>query len=200
MNWELLADGTLHIFGEGPMYDYVKSDPELQSPWYKYRKEPYISDDGLTVLNSDGSKYMSVSACYSDNPNGWYISNIIIDEGVTYIGNWAFYRVCVDSITIPEGVKEMGHFCIRYSPTLQYVNLPDSLILMDDFAISRNIKLKSINFGNSLETIGLAAFTGNPSMTKLILPDSVTSIHEKLSSGYLPDHLNDEIGTGRGTV
>ncbi len=180
--WELLSDGTLHIFGDGRMYDYVKYVEA--SPWYKYRNEPYISEDGTQILNSDGSVYLSSTNYYKDNPKGYKVEKIVIDEGVTYIGDWAFYRVCVEELTIPEGVTETGYFCIRYSPTLKTVNLPNSLKVLDDFAISRNYALTTINFGNSLEKIGTGGLKDNTSLESVILPKSCISINKQLSPAY----------------
>lgn len=182
LNWELLSNGTLHIFGTGRMYDYVKYvEP---SPWYKYRDEPYISEDGKTILNSNGTSYMSTKDYYANNPNNYKIKRIIIDEGVTYIGDWAFYRVCVERLTIPEGVEETGIFCFRYSPTLKMITLPDSLKILDDFAISRNYELETIYFGNGLEKIGTGGLKDNTKLQTVILPDSCVSINKQLSPAY----------------
>ena len=191
LNWELLSDGTLHISGTGPMYDYIKYSKTRQSPWYKYRNEPYISDDGSMILNPDGTEYVSTDSYYADNPNGWHYNKIVIDEGVTYIGNWAFYRVCVDELTFPETVTETGYFCIRYSPTIKTVNLPNSLLILDDYGISRNLVLETINFGNSLTTLGIAACNNNPKLTTAILPDSVTSINQMLHTTH--DGITGEV-------
>ena len=179
LTWELRSNGELRISGTGPMYDYVKYDAERQSPWYKYRDEPYVNDAGTMFLNPDGTEYVATTKYNEDNPNGWKIKNIVIEPGVTYIGNWAFYRICVDELTIPEGVTETGYFAVRFSPTLKTLNLPDSLILLDDFAVSRNQVLETINFGDSLETIGLAAFQNNNALTTAILPESVTAINQR---------------------
>lgn len=180
--WELLSDGTLHIYGEGKMYDYLKYT--IPSPWYKYRDEPYISEDGKTFLNSDGTSYMGTAGYYKENPNNYKIKEIKIDPGVTYLGDWAFYRVCVKELTIPEGVESTGHFCIRFSPTLEKVNLPDSLISLNDFAISRNYLLETINFGNKLEKAGYACFQNNKKLKKAIFPDTLVSIGEQMHEPY----------------
>ncbi len=191
--WTLYDDGLLKISGTGRMYDYVKYMEA--SPWYKYRNEPYISEDGKTILNSDGTKYLSTTDYYKDNPNGYKIKNIIIDEGVTYIGDWAFYRVCVDELTIPEGVEETGIFCIRYSPTIKKINLPDSLKVLDDFAISRNYELETINFGTGLEKIGTAGLQSNTSLKNVIFPASLTQINTQLSPAYTNADINyDAVG------
>ncbi len=178
LNWELLSDGTLHIFGTGEMYDYVKY--YTPAPWYKYRNEPYISEDGQSILDPDGTEYAMVSDYNKSNPKGYKYNKVVIDPGVTHIGNWAFYRVCVDELSIPEGVTKLGYFSVRYSPTLKVLNLPDSLLLIDDYGVSRNHVLKTVNVGNSLETIGLAGFNMNPNLESVILPESVKSINIRL--------------------
>lgn len=182
--WELRSNGTLKIYGTGAMYDYVKFDAVKQSPWYKYRNEPYISDDNSTILNPDGSAYLDTVDYFKDNPNGWKIKNIDIEEGVTYLGDWAFYRVCVDELIIPEGVESTGYFCIRYSPTLKTVKLPNSLKVLNDFGISRNVALKKIDFGQGLTTIGRCGLAQNTSLEEIILPQSVISINEFLHEKY----------------
>lgn len=180
--WELRSNGTLKIYGTGAMYDYVKYSQA--SPWYKYRNEPYVSQDGRTIYNPDGSEYMTTSAYIEDNPNGWKIKKIVIDKGVTYLGDWAFYRVCVDELIIPEGVESTGYFCIRYSPTLKSVKLPNSLKVLNDFGISRNTELKKIDFGQGLTTIGRCGLAQNTSLEEVILPQSVVSINEFLHEKY----------------
>lgn len=178
--WSLNSAGELRIYGEGEMYDYEKAI--VPSPWYKYRYEPYISEDGTTILNSDGTEYISATTYYASNPNEWYVESVVIEEGVTYLGDWAFYRICVEELTIPEGVEETGYFCIRFSPTLKTVNLPDSLKVLGDYGISRNYELETINFGDSLETIGRAGLNYNTSIESIILPDSVTEVNVLLNT------------------
>ena len=194
LNWELLSDGTLHIFGAGRMYDYIKyTEP---SPWYKYREEPYISEDGKMILNSDGTEYLPTTDYYADNPNNYKIKRIMIDEGVTYIGDWAFYRVCVEELTLPEGVEETGYFCIRYSPTLKRVNLPDSLKFLDDYAISRNYVLEEIDFGSGLEKIGRAGLMTNHALKKAIFPDSLKEINVAYNTSYTGSGSVDNTNVG----
>ncbi|MBR3988649.1 MAG: leucine-rich repeat protein [Clostridia bacterium] len=182
LNWELTSDGVLRIFGEGAMYDYNKYyEP---SPWYKYRDEPYVSADGKNFIDSNGDTYVSTEGYHKNNPMGYKVKSIVIEEGITYIGDWAFYRVCVDEITVPEGVEATGIFCFRYSPTLKVLNLPDSLKILDDFAISRNYLLHTVNIGSQLEKVGTAGFNRNPSLKSIILPDSCVSVNQQMSPTY----------------
>lgn len=196
LTWELRSNGELRISGKGPMYDYVKYDTERQSPWYKYRNEPYVNDEGTKILNPDGTEYLPTDTYYADDPKGYKIKKIVIDEGVTYIGNWAFYRVCVDELTIPEGVTETGYFCIRFSPSLKTINLPNSLKILDDYGISRNLALETVNIGDSLEKIGEASLQNNPKLRKITLPDSCTEIGVSMNAKYdgIATHTPGRVG------
>jgi len=190
--WELLSDGTLRIYGTGAMYDYVKNTQP--APWYRYRNEPYISEDGKDILNSDGTVYLGATRYYADNPQEYKIKKIVIEQGVTYLGDWAFYRVCVDELVIPEGVEETGYFCIRYSPTLRTVTLPDSLKILNDFAISRNQELTTIHFGSGLKKIGRAGLQNNSKLKSVVFPKSLVSINEQLHTPYYPDRDYSNLG------
>lgn len=177
--WQLLSNGNLRIYGEGPMWDYQKY--YTAAPWYKYRDEPYISEDGKTILNADGTDYGSVDSYNASNPNGWKYKKIIIEPGVTHIGDWAFYRACADKIVVPETVESIGIFCFRFSQQLETIVLPNSLKIIDDFAISRNATLTTVKVGNQVEKVGAAAFQWNPSLESVILPETCTQIGKQLS-------------------
>lgn len=206
LTWTLYSDGLLHITGKGRAYDYCKgilgdrSRAEIEaqvesgaipadyafqkgkkyddehgqyvSPWYKYRSE------------IDFSGYTSETAYNRENPNGWKYNRIQIDSGITYIGDWMFYRVSGPvELVVPEGVTSIGRWGIRYSPTLKKVVLPDSLIEIEYRGLSRNEVLTNITFGNSLSTIGDYGLAQNHSVSSIELPESVKTIGINLFEG-----------------
>lgn len=214
LTWTLYSDGLLHITGTGRAYDYCKgiligrSREEIESqmksgtipadyafqegkqyddengqyvsPWYKYRSEV------------DFSGYTSESAYNRENPEGWKYNRIQIDPGITYIGDWMFYRVSGPTeLIIPEGVTRIGRWGIRYSPTLKSVVLPNSLTDIEYRGLSRNEVMTNISFGNKLTTIGDYGLAQNHSITKIELPDSVVTIGINLFEGC------DELATVR---
>ena len=206
LTWTLYSDGLLHISGTGRAYDYCKgiligqTREEIEnqvnagtipenyafqkgktyddehgqyvSPWYKYRSE------------IDFTGYTTEESYNKENPNGWKYERILIDEGITYIGDWMFYRVSGPTeLVVPEGVTKIGRWGIRFSPTLKSVVLPNSLIEIEYRGLSRNEVMTNITFGNNLTTIGNNGLAQNHSIEKIELPDSVTTIGTNIFEG-----------------
>ncbi len=92
----------------------------------------------------------------SGHPSPWgtSITQVIIENGVTSIGQFAFYE-CYD---------------------LYDVSLPNTLTTISDYAFCKCRNLPGINLPASLQTIGVEGFWGNWSMTSITIPDSVTSL------------------------
>ena len=70
--WSLTSENTLIISGEGRMKDY-----EIRSSYYDGGREPFMN-----VINDD---YLVPWRDYSND-----ITQIVIEEGITYIGSFAF--------------------------------------------------------------------------------------------------------------
>ena len=199
LTWTLRSSGVLRISGVGKSYDYCKgiligktreeieaqveagtipADYAFQegktyddehgqyvSPWYKYRSE----------VDFDG--YTTEEAYNKENPNGWKYNKILIDPGITYIGDWMFYRVSGPAkLVIPESVTKIGRWGIRYSPTLTTIVLPNSLKEIEYRGLSRNEVVTSITFGNKLTAIGDYGLSMNHTIETIELPETVTSI------------------------
>ena len=133
-----------------------------------------LTDDG--VLTIDGTGEM---ANYTvDDPAPWPKSNIkrvIVMTGVTSIGDYAFYRSGLDSVSLPMGIVNIGFNAFGYS-ALSYVVLPDSVTLIDGFAFDGCHNLSSITMPASLTVIGESAFGACISLTSISIPEGVTSI------------------------
>ena len=86
--------------------------------------------------------------------NGKEITELIIPDGVTSIGDYTFYNCSsLTSVTIPNSVTSIGS---------------------DAFYGCSN--LTSITIPNSVTSIGNSAFAGCSSLTSVIIPEGVTSI------------------------
>ncbi len=162
-------------FQEGKVYD--DANGQYIAPWYKYRKETLISADGTKILNPDGSMYMSVADYEKDNPNGWTYNRIEIDPGVTYIGNWFFYRVAGPTeLVLPNTVTEIGQWSIRFSPTLKYVYLPDSVVSIEKRGCSRLEVVEEIRTGIGLKSLGDWAFAQNATLKSIVVNGKIETM------------------------
>ena len=154
-------------FQEGKFYD--DEHGQYVAPWYKYRPE--------TSFIEEGGDYTSRADYDRDNPNGWTYNRIEIDEGITYLGNWMFYRVCgATELVIPSTVTAIGQWCIRYSPSLKCIYLPDGITTIEKRGCSRNEVAEVIRLGEGFTTIGDYAFAQNPMIENLHIKGNVTSM------------------------
>ncbi|GHT21701.1 hypothetical protein AGMMS4957_10830 [Bacteroidia bacterium] len=160
-----------------------------------------LSADG-TTLTISGTGAMVNYNVYEAPP--WYdmssIKTVVINEGVTSIGNYAF-SICnsLTSVTIPNSVTSIGDYafgwCIGLTSVtipnsvtsigkdafyrcsgLTSVTIPNSVTSIGDYAFSYCSGLTSVTIGNSVTSIGEAAFRDCIGLTSVTIPNSVTSI------------------------
>ena len=105
---------------------------------------------------------------YTSNPlynahnfylNNQLITNLVIPDSVTSIGNWAFYSCeSLTSITIPNSVTSIGDSAFEDGTGLTGVTIPDSVTSIGDSAFYGCTSLTSITIPNSVTSIGDYAF------------------------------------------
>ncbi|GAB1415971.1 hypothetical protein MASR2M117_13770 [Paludibacter sp.] len=114
---------------------------------------------GTLTLSGTGAMYEYNSASYYPYFNKFSYQTIIIEEGITSIGKYAFYEVTSGN-----------------SKVLKNIQLPQSLISIGDFAFYNNPNLKDIFLPDNLKSIGKNAFHGCSGPTSLYIPDATETI------------------------
>lgn len=90
-----------------------------------------------------------------------YAEKIVIGEGITKVGNSAFFGfMCVNEITLPDSLKEINQYAFAW-----------------------NYNLRKINFGECLEIIGYGAFDECMVISEVVLPSSVKRIEHSAFAG-----------------
>ncbi len=133
LTWTL-ESGVLTISGTGEMEDYTS--------------EIAVTDSG--EISTDAAPWYS---------NRESIISIVIENGVTSIGNDAFYRcTSLTSITIPDSVTSIGYDAFYYCTSLTSITLPDSVTSIESWTFSNCTSLTSITIPDSVTSIRQYAF------------------------------------------
>ena len=111
--------------------------------------------------------------------NGELVTDLVIPDGVTSIGAYAFYKCkFLTSVTIGNSVTSIGDYAFYDCYGLTSITIPSSVTSIGERAFSGCSRLTSITIPDSVTSIGEYAFSGCTSLTSITIPDSVTSIGE----------------------
>ena len=140
-----------------------------------------LSDKTLTISGAGEMKDWD-----NDSVESWHntqytnaIEKVIIEEGVTRIGWYAFGGFSsLESIVIPESVTSLGNLAFEGCSSLISINIPEGVTSIGGYAFSGCSSLTSIDIPEGVTRIGDYAFEGCSSLISINIPEGVTSIGE----------------------
>lgn len=143
--------------------------------------------DGVLVIKGTGEMTNYYSDAYDDYYAPWVTYNggeikgeillAIVEEGVTSVGDLAFYGLDnLSGAVLPDSLERIGEGAFYRCTSLTSVNFPDSLEVIGDEAFSWCANLASVSFPESLKTIGKEAFNNCYSLTSIAVPITVEKI------------------------
>ncbi len=105
------------------------------------------------------------------------IKTVMIDEGVTNIGNSAFEGCSsLTSVTIPSSVTGIGDYAFMGCENLKSVTIPDGVMSIGYFTFVDCINLTSVTIPNSVTDICEYAFYNCKSLPNVTIPEGVVNI------------------------
>ena len=167
-----------------------------------------LSSDGTLTISGTGDMY---DFGYNEYPCPWrryendlsaQITHVVIENGVTSIGNSAFYQLTnLADVVIPEGITRIGNDAFSMCSSLPEVALPSSLSSLGTQTFAFCSALTGIDFPsaiteipygtlaycrslqyadlpNNLSTISSRAFFECTSLAGIVFPDSLVKIGE----------------------
>ena len=178
-----IDNATLHVPASA-LNDYMTT-----APWNEFAKTiPSFKDASgtcgsrLTWRLTEGYELIieGTGSMYSSSP--WseyreYIQTITLYEGVTSIGNSAFYGCSsLTSITLPKSVTTIGNEAFHGCSSLTNIIIPESVTSIGMFAFYGCSSLPAITLPEGVTSIGRSAFESCSSLISITLPEGVTSI------------------------
>lgn len=150
---------TLTISGKGSMNDY----------------ELYGAQNLYDTSGSTAPWFDSVELYRDNRP---HIQSIVVEDGVTSIGNYAFYHLTqVTSIQLPAQMVRIGKGAFAWS-NVESLVIPEGLTKIEDYAFYYMQKNTSIKIPYGVTEIGDHAFSGNGKAISLTLPTTVSIINK----------------------
>lgn len=155
--------------------------------------------DGMLTIEGEGT----MDDYSSSNRAPWYhkyyskIKRIVVKEGVTSIGSYAFHYCfnateadlpqSVESIgayafyqcsnlttvTLPEGLASLGEYAFRQCYELTSITIPEGITALETGVFRNCSKLKAVRLPSKLTAIGAQAFYSCQKLTSITIPDSV---------------------------
>ena len=101
------------------------------------------------------------------------IRRVVIEEGVTYVGDYAFI-LCenLQQAELADTLEEIGAYAFA-GTALETVEIPDNVVYIGLGAFQACWNLQTVSFPEELEWIGMDAFWGCVSLQEVEIPGSV---------------------------
>ena len=145
-----------------------------------------LTYNGVLTISGTGDMY---NYDYTNNLAPWNnVSNnikyIVLPEGLTSIGEWAFYLCAsVTSISIPEGVSSIGVRAFCNCSSLTSISIPNSVTSIGERAFYSCYNLASVTLSTNLSKIDKYLFGQCRTLTAITIPNNVTAIENGAFSG-----------------
>lgn len=168
------SEATLfgYIFGTSYFRDFLKIQQKYSRSSSSERYYYFPSTLKSVTITGGNIFYGAFYGCKM-------LTSITLPEGVTDIGDLAFwYCEGLKSIDIPDGVTRIGASAFAYCTALEGIDIPDKVTGIGDYAFLGCYSIADVTIGDGVKSIGKEAFSGCSGITVLEIPKSVNSIGE----------------------
>ena len=139
----------------------------------------------LKTVTINSNTILSKTYTHYENFNnifGYDVDNYIIGDGVTTIGEYAFFGSNLTSVIIPRSVTNIENKAFGYCKKLTTVTINSNYILSKSYSSFSSFKdifgnqVTNYIIGEEVTTIGSRAFYDCSNLTSITIPSKVTSI------------------------
>ena len=204
-----------NTYGNCVYYVYAIYGDERNYKEYTYKTPSSIK----TVTITDATQIPG--GAFANNKN---VTKIVLNDGVTSIGDYAFQNNPLKDFAIPNYVETLGKYAFYNCKNLQEMFIPNSVTAIGTYTfygcnritklnISENVttigdyafydcsSLTELNIPNKTERVGSYAFAECRNLKKINIPDSVTNLGEGAFSSETSMSASDLIiGSGLNVI
>ena len=137
-------------------------------------------EDGTLTISGTGETYNYEYYIWNEERNitpfnQWdAIKNVVIEPGITKIGERLFDGCPMETISIPDTVKTIGEYAFWGTRNLKSVKIPKSVTTIEEAAFGIS-GITSVSLPDTLTSLGEYAFTG-AKLKSVTIPGSVKMI------------------------
>ncbi len=148
----------LTISGSGAMKDFSADLTSSDSPWRQGRYEE-------TTTYGDHTRFCN------------YITTVVVEEGVTTLGNNAFYfEAKLTSVSLPSTLSSIGERSFQGCGSLENITIPNAVSEIKANAFDECLALENVGLPSGLTSLGNFAFSQNESLEAITLPEGLTTM------------------------
>ncbi len=145
-----------------------------------------LDDVGTLTISGSGDMWDYNSSPFSGHEKD--IKYVVIEDGVTSIGNYAFYQYnnyqwAIERIKIGNSVRRIGTYAFYNCDYLTNVKIPLSVTTIADYAFYSCNSLSQVEIFDGVEVIGDYAFAACPTLSKAKLGNNVKKIQKSTFEG-----------------
>ncbi len=160
-------------------------DGDIRTSSYCGSNIRWTLEDGVLTISGSGDMYNYQEDSYTP----WYdqaesITSIVIEDGVTSIGAFAFYNCKnITNIRIPDSVTVIQEQAFSSCSGLESITIPGSVTYIGDYAFSGCTGLEEVVISEGVERIGANAFSSCEVLESITLPSTIESLGRSYYSG-----------------
>ena len=181
-----------HVFQNGKCIICGIDDPSAQVITGTTGDCNWSFNESTETLTISGNGSMGNYSSSSSIPwKNYSITNVVFEDGVTNIGERAFYNFTnLANVTISDTVKSIGEYVFYNCDGLTNVTIPDGVTSIGNYAFRDCSNLKTISFPASVTSIGECAFIYCSKLETIDLSNNIEYIGESAFSntGWSSNH------------
>lgn len=172
----VMFSSTLFLFSQNIFAQDLIEDEKTRlgtsDTYYYYDRETKT----LTISGTGATPNFAANTVpWYGNRNDGSIEKIVVEEGVTTLGNYLFYQVSASEIVLPYSLRKILSYSMA-STALTVYDLPFGLTSIGTYAFYNCKSMEKVNIPDTVTIISNRAFQYCTSLKSVTIPYSVKSI------------------------